>query len=67
MGMLEYIRAVKRGLRDSYGFVPVRGDEHDPVFADGAVPDGNYPMTIDGKRDHVRIVNGHIDCCNFVE
>jgi hypothetical protein len=29
------------------------------------VPDGEYPMTIDGKLDHVRVEGGKINCCNF--
>ena len=29
------------------------------------VPDGEYPMTINGKLDHVKIENGKINCCNF--
>ena len=62
--MLEYIRAVKRGLRDQHGFKPSPGStRHDPILA--GVPDGEYPMTIDGKLDRVQIVRGAIYCCRF--
>ena len=63
MSMLEYIRAVKIGLRDQHGFTPDRVENGEPLF--NHIPDGEYPMTIDGKRDRVRIVNGYINCCNF--
>jgi len=29
------------------------------------VPDGEYPMEIDGRLDKVRVVDGYIHCCNF--
>lgn len=32
-----------------------------------AVPDGEYPMVIDGKRDNVRIEGGKIHCCNYAD
>lgn len=60
---LEYIRGVKRGLRDQHGFEPSEGVEIDPCFAN--IPDGTYPMVIDGKTDYVRIIAGKISCCNF--
>lgn len=63
MWMTDYIRAVKRGLRDVHSFTPTGGSSDDPVFA--AIPDGEYPMTIEGKLDYVRIVKGKISCCNF--
>ena len=64
MWMTDYIRAVKKGLRDEHGFTPREGSsEDDPVF--DKVPDGEYPMTIEGRIDHVRIVNGGINCGNF--
>lgn len=61
--MLEYIRAIKRGLRDTHGFIPTGGTDHDPTF--DKVPDGTYPMEIDGKTDHVKITGGKISCGNF--
>jgi len=63
MWMTDYIRAIKRGLRDKHGFHPTGGTKDEPIFAN--VPDGEYPMKIDGKLDHVRIVNGTIECCRF--
>lgn len=64
MGMLDYIREIKRQLRDVYGFTPsTRSTEHELVFDD--VPDGDYPMTIEGKLDKVQVVNGKFRCCQF--
>lgn len=63
MWMIDYIRAVKRGLRDEHGFVPKEGSTENEPLLD--VQDGEYPMTIEGKLDRVRIVDGKISCCNF--
>lgn len=64
MWMTDYIRAVKRGFRDQHGFKPkVGSSDNDPVFEN--VPDGEYPMLIDGQVDQIRIINGKISCCNF--
>lgn len=63
--MINYINAVKRGFRDQYEFVPTGGTDDEPLFDN--IPDGEYPMTINGKIDRVRIVNGSIHCCNFEE
>jgi hypothetical protein len=63
--MTDYIREIKRQFRDVYHFTPVRGTLDDPTFAEGAIPDGEYPMTIEGKLDRVRIEGGEIKCCNF--
>jgi hypothetical protein len=65
MWMTDYIREIKRQFRDVYHFTPVRGTDDDPTFAEGAIPDGEYPMTIEGELDRVRIVGGAISCCNF--
>lgn len=67
MWMTDYIRAVKIGFRDQHGFVPNpdKSSEHELVFDQGAIPDGEYPMTIEGKLDRVRVENGGINCCNF--
>jgi len=65
MWMTDYIREIKRQFRDVYGFTPLPGStEDEPLIK---APDGEYPMTIEGKLDHVRIVNGKISCCNFDE
>lgn len=61
--MIGYISAVKRGFRDQHGFTPTGGTEREPLFDN--IPDGEYPMTIEGRVDYVRIVNGGINCGNF--
>jgi hypothetical protein len=61
--MTDYIREIKRQFRDVYHFAPTGGTEDDPTFA--SIPDGDYPMTIEGKLDWVRIAGGKISCCNF--
>lgn len=63
MWMTDYIREIKRQFRDVYGFKPDRIEGNDMCF--DSIPDGEYPMTIEGKVDHVRITNGGISCCNF--
>ena len=63
MWMTDYIREIKKQLRDKYGFKPSRIEGGEPCFEN--IPDGDYPMTIDGKLDHVKITNGGISCCNF--
>lgn len=63
-GMLGYISAVQRGLINQHGF-PENPDKPGCVLGD--VPDGWYPMTINGKVDRVRIKNNLISCCNFEE
>ena len=60
--MMDYINAIKRKMIDQYGFPE---NPNNPGCVLGDVPDGSYPMTIDGKLDNVRIVNGKISCCNF--
>lgn len=63
--MLDYIAEIKRRLRDDYHFVPDRVERGEPCF--DHVPDGEYPMEIDGKLDKVRIENGRIFCCNYAD
>lgn len=63
MWMTEYIREIKKQFRDKYGFKPNRTVGGEPCFE--SIPDGEYPMTIDGKLDKVKIVDGSISCCNF--
>lgn len=63
MWMTEYIREIKNQFRDKYGFKPSRTVGGEPCFEN--IPDGEYPMVIDGKTDKVKIVNGSISCCNF--
>ena len=63
--MTDYINAIKRGFRDQHGFIPDRGTDNEPLF--DHIPDGEYPMMIDGKLDRVRIEDGTIKCCRFDE
>ena len=61
MWMTQYIREIKIQLRDKYHFTPSRVEDGEPCFEN--IPDGEYPMTIDGKLDPVRVENGRIFCC----
>lgn len=62
--MREYIAKVKQGFRDQHHFIPTAGTNAEPVFEH--IPDGEYPMLIDGKIDYVRIENARIHCQNFL-
>lgn len=61
MWMTDYIREIQRQFIEVYGFT----ENPDKPGLPMDVPDGDYPMTIEGKLDHVKVVNGTIDCCNF--
>lgn len=61
MDMLDYITEIQRKLIEQYDF-PENPDK--PGLPMG-VTDGDYPMEIDGKLDHVKVINGKINCCNF--
>lgn len=61
--MIEYINEIKRQLIEVYEFQ----EDSDKPGCPLDVPDGEYPMTISGKLDKVRIENGAINCCNFEE
>lgn len=63
MWMSDYIQEIQRQLISEYGFA----ENPDKPGVPLDVPDGEYPMTIEGKLDRVRIVNGFINCCNFDE
>ncbi|MEN9341833.1 MAG: hypothetical protein RIQ54_89 [Candidatus Parcubacteria bacterium] len=65
MWMTDYVRAVKRGLRDKYGFKPQDGSSEDEPLLD--IPDGEYPLLIDGAIDYIRVTDGSLYCCNFKE
>lgn len=60
MRMLQYISEIQRKLIDEYGFA----ERADAPGVPASVPDGEYPMMIDGKLDYVRIEGGRISCCN---
>ena len=63
MWMTDYIRAIKREFRDKFNFIPSGGTKDDPTFDN--IPDGEYDVFIEGKKDTVKIINGGIHCCNF--
>ena len=63
MSMLSYIAQIQRRLIEEYGFT--ENPERPGLPLD--VPDGSYPMTIDGRLDHVKVEGGRISCCNFDE
>jgi hypothetical protein len=63
MLMTAYIKEIKRQFRDVYKFTPTGGTDSEPNFDN--IPDGEYPMQIEGKTDRVRIERGTINCCNF--
>ena len=44
MWMTDFVREVKRQLRDVYGLTPSREADGEPCFDN--VPDGLYPMVI---------------------
>lgn len=61
MWMTNYIREIQRQFVEVYKFKA--RDDHPSIPVH--VPDGEYPMWIEGKMDKVRITNGSISCCNF--
>jgi hypothetical protein len=61
MWVTEYIDEIQKKLITDYGF------KAGPNGLPANVPDGVYPMKIEGKLDKVRIENGRIYCCNFEE
>lgn len=63
MWMTDYIKAIKKKLQTEYGFKPSRVVNGEPCFEN--IPDGDYPMEIQGKLDKVKIIDGTISCCNF--
>jgi hypothetical protein len=65
MWMTDYIREIKRQFVEVYGLARRMDQPDNPEIVPIHVPDGDYPMTIEGKLDRVKIVNGFISCCNF--
>lgn len=53
--MLAYVAECQRQLLTTYGFPAKPGH---PTLPDDGVPDGIYPMIIDGRLDFTRIVDG---------
>lgn len=62
MWMTDYIREIKRQFRDVYHMKPSRTVGDEPCF--NHIPDGEYPMKIEGKTDYVRVTDNSISCCN---
>lgn len=59
--MTDYINEVQKKLVTQYGFTPdARGLPQN-------VPDGEYPMEIEGRMDRVLITDNRIHCCNFAK
>ena len=54
MDMILYVQEVKRQFRDVFGITPTGGDETEPLF--DHIPNGIYPMKIDGKEDFTVVV-----------
>lgn len=52
--MTDHVREVKRQLRDVYGLTPDREEGGEPCFHN--VPDGIYPMTIEGRQEYPAII-----------
>jgi hypothetical protein len=61
MWMTTYITEIQRQFITKYGFDEDPKKPGIPLN----VPDGEYPMEIEGKVDNVRIKDGTISCCNF--
>ena len=59
--MLGYIEQVQQGFIREYGF----RENPEKSGIPESVPDGEYPMIIDGKLDFVRVISGKIHCCNY--
>ena len=57
-----YFSAVHRGLRDIYGLTinVDKSTEDFPVFDN--VPDGNYPMVINGRLDKIKVKDNELAC-----
>lgn len=62
MWMTSYIREIQRQLTAVYGFKEDPAQPGIPLD----VPDGEYPMIIEGKFDRVRIEDGKISCMNLI-
>ncbi len=56
-----YIEEIQKQFIKTYGFK--ENPEKPGILLD--VPDGKYPMKVEGKTDNVCIINGRIHCCNF--
>ena len=55
----QYIQEIQKQFISCYNFKP----NENGLPSD--VPDGEYPMWVEGRYDLVKIKNGMISCCNF--
>lgn len=60
MTMISYLTEIQRQFIDVWGFT--KGENGCPQN----VPNGAYPMIIDGELDLVLVIHGMISCCNLV-
>lgn len=58
MNQEQYIREIKTQLATVHGFKPIGAEDGVLVF--DVVPDGIYPVTIEGEIDEIKIENGTI-------
>lgn len=65
MWMSDYIRTIKKKFASQYHFIPSRVVNGEPCFDN--IPDGEYPMTIEGRIDCVKVSGNGISCCNFAK
>lgn len=65
MWWTDYLREINRQFVEVYGLEKRTDCPDIPEIVPKHVPDGEYPMTIEGKLDKVRVVKGMINCCNF--
>lgn len=66
MMFLGYMNKVKNAFHDQWGFEPIERKFGDCRY-DGIIPDGFYPMIIDGKIDCVQVGGDRITCGNLVD
>ena len=56
--MLSFIMQIKRQFRDKYNFIPTGGTDREPMFDN--IPDGTYPMDIEGKAYNIVVKDDKI-------
>lgn len=61
MWWTDYIKEIQKQLIEKYGLKENPDKPGVPIN----VPDGEYPMEINGKIDKVRAKNNKTSCCNF--
>ena len=61
MWMSTYIQKIQKQFITTYKFKENPKKRGLPIH----VPDGEYPMKINGKVDNVHVKNGKIACLNF--